>query len=386
MSTETCPRLATDWEAFEVEELPAYPCSGTGEHRYLWIEKRDLTTDMAVKLVARAAGIRPAAVGYAGRKDRQGVTRQWLSLHFGDEPAQAQLDEACAGLGPAARLRILASDRHDNKLRPGHLRGNRFRLRLVDFDPAAAAPALHELTEHGLVNRFGSQRFGRGGGNTAVARALGAEDWRQAASLLVDPGGGWTIGAPLPATLPAGGQSAVWRALQERPDDPRRACRRLGKRLTTLLRNAAQAACFNAVLDARAREERLDRCAAGEVLQHPSGAVFCLGPDEVADAQARITGGELTCTGPLPGRGGVAPAGQAASEEIDWIRGAGFDPDWFTGRGPLASQAQRRPLRVRCLDAPRVEPCGDDHRLIFALPPGAYATEVLAQLGITVER
>src|SRR4051794_30884966 len=68
-------------EDFLVEEIPAYLPTGIGEHLYLWIEKRDLSTQDAVRIVAALLGVKDRDIGYAGQKDRKAVTRQWLSVH-----------------------------------------------------------------------------------------------------------------------------------------------------------------------------------------------------------------------------------------------------------------------------------------------------------------
>jgi tRNA pseudouridine13 synthase len=44
------------------------------------MEKRGLTTLEAVARMARALGVQARDVGYAGMKDRNATTRQWLSL------------------------------------------------------------------------------------------------------------------------------------------------------------------------------------------------------------------------------------------------------------------------------------------------------------------
>ena len=79
-------------EDFEVEEIPAYLPGGTGEHLYLWIEKRGMTTRQAVQKLARAAGKRPGDVGVAGLKDSRAVTRQWVSIHTADAAPFEKLD------------------------------------------------------------------------------------------------------------------------------------------------------------------------------------------------------------------------------------------------------------------------------------------------------
>src|ERR1039457_2761763 len=82
-------RFVSSPETFFVEEIPAYLPSGEGDHTYVWIEKRNLTTLDAVNRLARVLGVENRDVGYAGMKDRRATTRQWLSLS-GVDPARAQ--------------------------------------------------------------------------------------------------------------------------------------------------------------------------------------------------------------------------------------------------------------------------------------------------------
>ncbi len=124
---------------FEVEEIPAYVPSGQGEHVFLLVEKVGIDTPEAASRIATALGLEPGDVSWAGLKDRVARSRQWLCV-----PARAEA--ALGALGPTAELRILSHARHGNKLRVGHLRGNRFRIRIVDTErPAAAAPVMKRL-------------------------------------------------------------------------------------------------------------------------------------------------------------------------------------------------------------------------------------------------
>ena len=61
-------------EDFRVEELALYPPTGEGGHTFLRIEKRLRTTAEVAGELARAVGVRPAEVGYAGRKDRMSIS------------------------------------------------------------------------------------------------------------------------------------------------------------------------------------------------------------------------------------------------------------------------------------------------------------------------
>src|SRR5438874_8080852 len=118
---------------FEVEEIPAYEPSGQGSHLFLWVEKRSMGAEYFTRQVAKRLGVAPAEIGTAGLKDRHAVTRQWVSVPESAEPRLAQLD----GDG----IRLLKTTRHTNKLKPGHLRGYRFRI-LVRGADAIRAPAL----------------------------------------------------------------------------------------------------------------------------------------------------------------------------------------------------------------------------------------------------
>ncbi|MBC7978196.1 MAG: tRNA pseudouridine(13) synthase TruD, partial [Myxococcales bacterium] len=109
---------------FRVDEELPYTPSGAGDHVFVHIEKRGLTTLVAAQRLARALGVRERDIGIAGMKDRHAVTRQWMSMPPPVTPEQAlalPADEA---------LQVLAAERHNHKLRTGHVRANRFVLRV----------------------------------------------------------------------------------------------------------------------------------------------------------------------------------------------------------------------------------------------------------------
>src|SRR6185436_4599409 len=147
------------------DEVPLYAASGTGEHLYVRIEKRSMTTRDAVRDIARASGVPEREIGTAGMKDKHAVTRQWLSL---PERRSKPADQWTLPEG----LSVLETARHGNKLRTGHLRGNRFTIRIVGAHEDAEAQArafVAELQARGLPNYFGVQRFGRDADNVPAA-------------------------------------------------------------------------------------------------------------------------------------------------------------------------------------------------------------------------
>jgi tRNA pseudouridine13 synthase len=373
--------LAPGAESFRVTELPAYAPCGAGEHLWVEIEKQDLTTDAVAEALAGACGRAPRDVGFAGRKDRHGVTRQWFSVHFGDERQLAGLAAPARG----ARLEVLSVSRHRNKLRLGHLRANRFELRLEGLGPARAAALERELARlarEGLPNRFGAQRFGVAHSTLAIARAWAAGDLAGAVARLIDPGGGWVAGEPLPRGFRPGHAGRALGALRRDPHDFPGALRAAGGAFAKLVASAVQAAVFNAVLDARRAAGLLHRLRAGDVALSARGAPFVCAAADLEDVNRRAAPGvlEVRATGPLPGPARRLPEPHVLAEERAWSAGVDVDWSWFERGGVFGSAGERRALVVVCVEPPVLR----GSELCFALPGGSYATELLAELGIAV--
>ncbi|MCI0571611.1 MAG: tRNA pseudouridine(13) synthase TruD [Myxococcaceae bacterium] len=313
-------------EDFEVEELPAYVPSGTGEHLFLWVEKRGRDTPEVVRALAAQLEVPEQEVGVAGLKDRQAVTRQYLSV-----PARAEPRVPAVSLDG---VRVLSAVRHGNKLRTGHLKGNRFRLRLHGVrDVGAAREALALLERSGLPNYFGAQRFGRAGDNAAKGRLL-------------------LKGERLPKA-------------------PTRFERRL-------FLSAFQSLLFNRALAQRLREGTFTRALMGDVLRkEDTGGLFvCEAPER---EQPRVDRFEVSPAGPLFGPKMLEAAGAVAEAEAALLAAEGVVPsDFLRGRGE--TEGARRPYRVRVAELAVEEESPGVVRLGFALPAGSYATELLREV------
>jgi tRNA pseudouridine13 synthase len=325
-------------ERFVVEEIAAYPPSGEGEHTYLWIEKRGLTTLEAVRLLASALGVEGRDLGYAGQKDRHATTRQWISVPRVDPERARLIDDP--------HLRVLAAARHGNKLRIGHLQGNRFEAVVTgprdDDARAQITERLQQAATRGLANRFGGQRFGAGGDNAAIGLALLRG--------------------------------------QRRDRDHRR---------RKLMLSAAQSAVFNRclVLRGAAGGESLLQVRLGDVLQKTGSGGQFVCSDPAVD-QARVDAGELVPTGPMPGGRVMEPpeGTPARALEDQALADVGATRDEFARAGRDLPGA-RRPVIVRVQPG---EPAVSEEpspvagqmalRLRFALPAGCYATVVVADL------
>src|SRR5512136_1427415 len=107
-------------EDFRVEEIPLYSPEGAGEHTFTLIEKRGITTLETIRRFSRVLELPEREIGYAGMKDARGVTRQTLSVPRTPPERLLALD--------LPGIKVISAKRHRNKLKLGHLYGNRFRI------------------------------------------------------------------------------------------------------------------------------------------------------------------------------------------------------------------------------------------------------------------
>ena len=314
-------------EDFRVEELPLYEPTGEGEHLYLTIEKRGRTTQDVVRELAALLRLPDRELGTAGLKDKRAVTVQRISL-----PARAVTGDPLALQGPG--WRVLEARRHGNKLRAGHLRGNRFAIVVRGCDPARAGPVCAALREQGAANLFGPQRFGQRQDNAALGAALLARD---------------------PAAARAGRDRFLRR----------------------LALSALQSELFNRCLAARLADGLFAQALDGDVLKKrlTGGLFVCEDPEQDS---ARVQAAELDPAGPLPGHSLFAARGTALLREEAIIADAGIDPRSFAAGGGEMEGA-RRPYRVPVEDLSAVA-AGDTLTLTFALPRGSYALAVLREV------
>ncbi|HUX01513.1 MAG: tRNA pseudouridine(13) synthase TruD [Phycisphaerae bacterium] len=372
-------------EDFVVTELPLYEPSGRGEHVYLLVEKRGVGSLEAADRIARTFGLPRRWVGLAGLKDAQSVSRQWMSLQGIDPEKAAHLEWP--------DLRVLRVGRHRNKLKIGHLAGNRFEVRLRGCAAGAeelARAILARLSSAGVPNWFDEQRFGRRSDNHLLGRALVLGDARGFCDRF--------LGGPSPADSPRlqearrrydtadlagakkkfGGEREHLKVLSTllRTKKPSRAARAVSKQLARLFVSACQSALFNDVLARRL--EDLAHVEAGDLAYlHAKGAVFLV--QNVEQEQPRADRFELSPSGPIVGHRVRLAEGRPGEIERAVLAASGIGPEDFTRVKALRLRGGRRPLRIPLADV-RLEPDGEDLLLAFTLPPGAYATVVLAEI------
>ncbi|XSG83697.1 MAG: tRNA pseudouridine(13) synthase TruD [Methylohalobius sp. ZOD2] len=312
-------------EDFQVEEVLGFEPSGDGEHVFLWVEKRELNTEQAAEMLARFANVSRGRIGYAGLKDRHGVTCQWFSVHL---PGRPDLPwHALDG----DTIRIRQCTRNRRKLKRGALRGNRFRLclRALNGDRERMETVLARIKAQGMPNYFGPQRFGREGGNLSRAKNL------------------------------LTGQSVV-----------------RNRHLRSLYLSAARSFLFNQVLAVRIEQDNWHTLLPGDWLMFDGGKAGFLAELPDADIRSRVAALQLHPTGPLWGREGERATLDAGAIESRVIEAC---PKLARGLENAGVKGMRRPFRVRVgkLDWTWRD---SDLALVFELPSGAYATSLVREL------
>lgn len=374
-------------EDFQVEEIPSYPCSGNGEHLYLWIEKEGISTHELLTQLKRGLQVNQREIGYAGLKDARARTRQMISV-----PARsaARLDKL-----QLRKARILQSQLHGNKLRLGHLAGNRFTIKLRDTHPDAeqrATTILRKLEQLGVPNRFGEQRYGVLGNSATLGLLLLQKNYLQfCRELLGDPSlirnNEWQAAATayrqdkLPECLKLLPQHMTneRRLIRTLLDGKghRQAALTLPHNLLRLYLSACQSHLFDQLLTQRL--PNLQQLHKGDLAyKHVNGACFQV--EDAASEQPRADRFEISPTAPLFGFKVMQATGFTGEKEHALLTATGLTlASWRSEKG-LAMPGERRPLRVPLLQAKIAAANPADITLSFSLPKGSYATSVLSEI------
>lgn len=311
-------------EDFQVEEDLGFEPSGEGHHAWVELRKTGANTGWAAEQLAKAWGVHPRHVGFAGSKDRHAVTTQWFSLP-GDAP-----DGLAAGDAVSEGLEIVTLTRHDRKLRRGWLRGNRFRIRVagLEADRDCLESRLARIRAAGVPNYFGDQRFGHEGGNLEIARR-------------------WLAGGPAPRKRTA----------------------------RSFALSAARSHLFNEVLAERVLDGTWNTMIIGDVARlDGSNSQFAV-PAVDEEIRRRTAEADLHPSGPLWGKGDLGTTDLAGDLER---RIAGAEPELCRGL-EAETRMDRRSLRV-CPGELTWDVGASRLELAFTLPAGSYATVVLESL------
>jgi tRNA pseudouridine13 synthase len=326
-------RLRASPDHFVVEEIPLYEPSGEGQHLYFRLTKSELTTKEVQNSLGILFGVRRGDVGFAGMKDKYARTTQLFSVNVGPK-GDAFAAEAIERVQAELPVEVHWAAFHRNKLRTGHLIGNRFSITITDL----AVPPLEALqraeaigaaiVQRGIPNFFGPQRLGPNGVNV-----------RQGIDLLVN---------------------------------------RRHKRdrwLQKFLVSCYQSYLCNRYLSVRVEQGLFTKILEGDVAKkYATGGMFDV--EDQAAEQLRYEAGEISFTAPLYGSKMWPAKAEAGNLEAAILEGA---PAGLADFERARVEGTRRLGRLRLLDL-TIEPAVDGLLASFSLPKGAFATTVLREL------
>lgn len=309
---------------FHVSELFSTEFSGQGEHILLKIEKIGLTTEELVKSLSKAIKTSVKFISYAGLKDKQSLSTQWISIHAPGKTIDGV--DTLKGAG----WRVIESTRHHKKLRPGFLTGNHFKIKLREVsNPQNLIQRIEHIKEHGLPNYFGQQRFGHESRNLITAQEILVNELK----------------------------------IKDRF-------------LKGLYFSAARSWIFNQILARRVEEGSWNTALDGDVMQlGGTNSIFTLDAVD-PEISARIKQKDISPASPLPGQGPMLAKGEALSIiESVYLKWA----SWIKG---LEHQGIENSWRANILHVEQLEYSNQapNFELSFTLRPGAYATVVLREL------
>lgn len=377
-------------EDFSVDEIPLYPLSGEGTHVFFRVTKKGVPTPAAADRIARHMGVSVKSIGVAGLKDSNAVTTQWMSIEHADIHHLEQFSDP--------KVAVSGITRHTNKLKLGHLAGNRFGIKVRDIDAQAlerAKQVMDILVLRGVPNFFGPQRFGLRGDTGQLGRALVMNKLDDFTRIF--------LGEPSPADPPdirearkafdAGDYDRAYDAWPGHYADQRKALRNFRKRhdpqsvvasvdwrLRRLFVSAFQSEVFNRVLEQRLHD--IDRVQPGDLAQKTgTGGIFLV--EDVQAEQPRCERFEISPTGPVPGYRCRLAEGEAGQIERQVMQAMEIENVEIRRVGKLEVRGARRALRFG-LTEPELSQGTDEHgeflSVAFAAPSGCYATIVLGEI------
>lgn len=385
-------RLRSSPEDFIVEEIPL-PFSEVGDGPYLIcrLKKTNWELQRAVREIAKQLGISHRRIAWAGTKDKNAVTTQFISIY---------------GLVPEAvgqvRLRDISLEvvgRSHQPLTLGGLAGNRFDIAIRDCIREDLAARVQEVTvaaAAGIPNYYGLQRFGvvrpithtvgeeilKGDYEAAVVAYIGrafpleTEAAQAARTHFAETRNARAALAALPVQMTY--ERAMANHLVANPGDYAGALRALPPKLLSLLVSAFQSYLFN-----RALSRRIDAGMSlvgpeiGDRLLFQDGREDIVTARNMKAAEVHIRRGRCRIALFIPGAGAVRSSGRMDDIMQELMQEAGIDAGNFERASRFVGMrfdGVSRPITLST--GIRAEVMDESVRLSFTLPPGHYATTV----------
>ncbi len=327
---------------FTVEEIPLYDFSGEGEHLILKIRKKETSTHELINHISATLGIRSMELGYAGLKDKNALTTQYISLNKKLAHDIHKIENE--------NIKILQETYHNNKIKIGHLKGNKFFIRLKKVDKINLLKMENEIKsieKNGFPNYFGFQRFGRDGQNHQLGKQL-ARDKKGKKHKRMDK---FFISAYQSEVFNKwlATRVALSKTIEEFSNDELAKLLGCDKKKIALLKT----------------QETRFKLLSGDVMMHyPYGKLFLA--EELQAESGRFAQKSIAPTGPLIGKGGTQPIDDALV----------FEQPFFDDKIQVAGARRYGVVFCDNIDGRYIEEKAH-YELNFSLPKGTYATTLI---------
>jgi len=386
-------RLRVEHSDFSVSEIAGHRGSAGGKYLVARIRAENWETNRLVTAMARDLGISSHRISFAGTKDKRAITERYFSFK--------EIDSVELTL---PRVEVLEQAKWSNSVRMGDLTGNRFVIRVREYDEDALQSADETgvmLQNSGFPNYFGVQRFGALRGNThTIGRRIIEGDLKGAIDVFL---GGPVDGensavrearasydsgsAPedVAALFPRGMELErnVLESLAGHPDDMVRAIRTFPRNLQLMFVHACQSYMFNLYLDRRLSEDIMEPLVGDLVAERNANGIAVIDrPHEVsgrnlAKITRRCNAGKAAVLGPVPGTETDLPEGMPKAILTGIMENEGMaHDDFIIPEIPyLSTTGTLRPLLAPLLEYEYRE----NAVFAFRLPPGTYATSAMRE-------
>jgi tRNA pseudouridine13 synthase len=316
-------QLRSEMSDFKVfERLPFEPC-GEGEHIFIHIRKTGANTLVVARELAKYFKVKEGLVSYAGLKDRFAVTEQWFGIHLPGKTVYDLSNLAIEG------VEVLSVKRHNKKLRIGALSGNRFELvlrKVSNIDDVLRRWAA--VSQFGVPNYFGEQRFGINGGN--LDRALELFQGKKVKD----------------------------------------------KKKRGLYLSAARSEIFNQIISQRIENNQFESLSIGDVFMLSGTQSVFLAEAIDKTIMQRFQEKDIDLTAALWGAGELMSQGESQQLEQEI---ANEYSDFCQGLVKFGLKQERRRIRLSLTEG-QITSGNDTITLSFFLPSGCYATTILREL------
>ena len=340
---EISGNIKLDFADFVVQEDLGFSPSGFGNHIFVSVTKKGLTTIDVAKKISEVAGHKLSSIGYSGMKDKNGECTQWFSFPLTDNVEQilSSIEDA--------NLSVVASKLNERKLKIGSHRRNFFDITIRNCAGGQDTfeDRLQAIREYGVPNYFGMQRFGHKMQNVIAFYE----------SIISD-------------------ESSV------------STCKKANRyKVNSTTRgiqiSAARAFLFNEVLSARLNMENWTTYLPGDVLNlDGTESYFLLEEDDQREKiQRRLDIFDIHISGPLAGiiklKDKYVTRLKAADIELGSLNKY---EELLIGLKNLNVMASRRPLRFRAENLQWFWINRNTLKVTFSLRKGCYATSLLREV------